>query len=54
MTDISRGTGTEQKTEGSGLGLAIAKGIIELHGGKITAVSVPAAGTTFFIEFLRS
>ena len=49
-----RGTGTEQKTEGSGLGLAISKGIIELHGGKITAVSVPAAGTTFFIEFLRS
>lgn len=49
-----RGTGTEQKTEGSGLGLAIAKGIIELHGGKITAVSIPAAGTTFFIEFLRS
>ena len=44
----------EQKTEGSGLGLAISKGIIELHGGKITAVSVPAAGTTFFIEFLRS
>ena len=49
-----RGTGTEQKTEGSGLGLAISKGIIELHGGKITAVSVPAAGTIFFIEFLRS
>lgn len=46
-----RGTSTEQKPEGSGLGLAIAKGIIELHSGAITASSIPAVGTTFFITF---
>lgn len=49
-----RGTSTEQKPEGSGLGLAIAKGIIELHSGAITASSIPAVGTTFFITFLIS
>lgn len=46
-----RGTGTEHKQEGSGLGLAIAKGIIELHGGKIEVASSAGAGTAFFIEF---
>lgn len=46
-----RGTSTDQKPEGSGLGLAITKGIIELHGGTISAASAPTVGTTFLIEF---
>ena len=32
---------------GTGLGLAIAKSLVELHGGAISASSVPGEGATF-------
>tara|TARA_Y100001968_G_scaffold326608_1_gene369984 strand:+ start:2222 stop:4303 length:2082 start_codon:yes stop_codon:yes gene_type:complete len=35
---------------GTGLGLSIVKGIIEKHGGKISMVSQPNLGTTFWFE----
>jgi signal transduction histidine kinase len=40
-------SGETQSVGGTGLGLAIAKSLVELHGGAITAHSLPGEGATF-------
>ena len=40
---------TSRKFGGTGLGLSISYGIIEAHGGQITAISQVGQGTTFMI-----
>lgn len=37
-------------TGGSGIGLAITRAIVEAHGGKISAASVPGRGSEFTIR----
>ncbi len=41
----------KEKAEGYGLGLSIAKRIVELHGGKIFALSTPGKGSEFVVKF---
>ncbi len=40
-------SGETQSVGGTGLGLAIAKSVVELHGGAISASSIPGEGATF-------
>jgi signal transduction histidine kinase len=39
-----------RRVKGIGLGLAVTKRIVDAHGGAISAVSAPGAGTTFTVE----
>ncbi|MFH1522884.1 MAG: ATP-binding protein [Patescibacteria group bacterium] len=41
-----------KEQEGTGLGLAIAKGIVEVHKGKIGAISEEGVGSTFYFTLL--
>ncbi|MBW2058208.1 MAG: PAS domain S-box protein [Deltaproteobacteria bacterium] len=41
---------TKEEGKGTGLGLSLVYGIVENHGGRITARSRPGEGTTFVIE----
>ncbi|MBI4060593.1 MAG: response regulator [Elusimicrobia bacterium] len=43
-------TSLSKATKGLGLGLRIAKDLVELHGGKIRADSVPGQGSSFYVE----
>lgn len=44
---------TKPKGRGTGLGLAIIRGIVEDHGGSITARSVPGSGSEFVVHLPR-
>jgi signal transduction histidine kinase len=48
-----RGTRSGSSLPGSGLGLAIARGLIELHGGRLSVQSAPGKGSTFRISLPR-
>ena len=41
---------TKERGKGTGLGLSICYGIVNEHGGKLTAASQPGAGATFTVE----
>jgi len=38
------------RPKGMGMGLAVAKKIVDMHSGKISAISTPGAGATFIVE----
>lgn len=40
----------DARSNGSGLGLSIARGLVELHGGTISATNLPGGGTEFTIR----
>ena len=44
------GDGTRRKPTGAGTGLALARGLVELHGGRISLSSEPGRGSTFTVR----
>jgi two-component system, cell cycle sensor histidine kinase PleC len=44
-------TALDRQFEGTGLGLSMVKGLVDLHGGRITIASVPNQGTTVSVIF---
>lgn len=42
-------TALNRQYEGAGLGLAMVKGLVDLHGGRVTIASVPGRGTTITV-----
>jgi signal transduction histidine kinase len=41
---------TKENGKGTGLGLSVVYGVIENHGGRITACSAPGEGATFHLD----
>lgn len=48
-----RGSAARDRSGGSGIGLAVVKELITAHGGSVTALSEPAAGTRIVIRLPR-
>jgi two-component system phosphate regulon sensor histidine kinase PhoR len=44
-------TGDVHDIKGFGIGLSYVKSVVEAHGGKVTLVSEPGKGSTFFLTF---
>jgi signal transduction histidine kinase len=47
-------TDRAEQRKGVGLGLFVVKGIVEMHGGQIRAVSAPGEGATFVFSLPRA